>query len=101
MVPVCTQGGLGSVRSHRRGSSTPRNELAAAWLSSFRAACIRVTASASESFQVFSLQQLLHLGDRITALESTCQRLRNQLAALSGILRDTLSEIVSRIRLWF
>ena len=44
---------------------------------------------------------LLHLGDRITALESTCQRLRNQLAALSGILRDTLSETVSRIRLWF
>ena len=44
---------------------------------------------------------LLHLGDRITALASTCQRLRNQLAALSGILRDTLSETVSRIRLWF
>ena len=44
---------------------------------------------------------LLHLGDRITALESACQRLRNQFAALAGILQDTLSETVSRIRLWF
>ena len=29
---MCTQGGLGEVRFHRRGSSTPRNKLAAALL---------------------------------------------------------------------
>ena len=44
-VPVCTQGGLGEVRFHRRGSSTPRNKLAAALLLFFCFLLLRRSAA--------------------------------------------------------
>ena len=44
---------------------------------------------------------LAHLADRTAFLEQCIQQLSTKISALAGILQETLSETVSRLKIWF
>ena len=70
---MCTQGGLGEVRFHRRGSSTPRNELAAALLFFFPTRPLLCERQLCKlGFQQSALFNVFRLTDSLMLTSSGC-----------------------------